>query len=143
MGCCLSEPTGSTAVAFSANGELVAVAAPDGVTRLWETRTGRALGTVDKAGRLAFSGDGRWLLVGAALIDVASLRPVGPPVARFVTFSSDGAGLLWAASGQHYVHPLADADLAREACERAARQLTLEEWERHGPAGSHRATCGP
>lgn len=103
-----SFPGHAEAVAFSADGELIATAGPGGAARLW-TATGAAVrGLPVNCHAVAFSPDGRLLATAGAdgvarLWEVATGLPVrtvtaGP--ARDVAFSPDGTLLATAGGGR-------------------------------------------
>ncbi|MBY0524229.1 MAG: hypothetical protein K2R98_12565 [Gemmataceae bacterium] len=87
-----------TAVALSPDGGLVAVAHEDGEVSFWQAGSGKLLrrvGTSGKLGRLEFSRDGRLLVVGNQIWDVAAGKPLrqfrdGVPGSSHLALSPDG-----------------------------------------------------
>jgi serine/threonine protein kinase/WD40 repeat protein/tetratricopeptide (TPR) repeat protein len=141
---------GNGVARFSPDGRVVAAAANLGVRLLHgDTLAPLAVGYLphpDPITDVAFSPDGAWLLTAhengsAQLWDVASRKPVGPPVAllgpiRAVTFTPDGKTCLcvaadgtvrrWPVPG-----PLAEPDLGRLA-DRVALMTGLKMEDSHG-----------
>ncbi|GCB44468.1 WD-repeat protein [Streptomyces sp. NL15-2K] len=105
-----------TALAFSADGSLLAGSAPDGFVEVWETAS-PALPTATLP-----AGDGPVLELG---------------------FTEDGGELRIATAHlAERVRPLAAGRAAEEVCARARRGLTEAEWRRHFPSAEYRGTCG-
>jgi WD40 repeat protein len=111
----------ATAVAFSADGKLLATAGPGGAARLWSVATGIGIRSLPvSCDAVAFSPDGRLLATAGAddvarLWEVATGRPVraataGP--ARDVAFSPDGALLATAGGGRARATGVAAASVA-------------------------------
>lgn len=110
---------GAAVVAFSPDGARAAVGSPAGTVHLWETATGRALGTVEahegSVTALAFAADGARLLTGGAdrratVVDVATGALLGalevpgsyvasvavaPDGARAAIGADDGTLVVW------------------------------------------------
>lgn len=135
-----------TALAFSRDGEWLAMTAANGKARLWKDGPRKALDDQDHKVRvLAFSPDGRWLAGGGnegslQLWDLGD--PSGEPVAwqghtgpvHSLSFARDARQLI--TTGQSVrTWPLAAGELKRLACEKAGRNLTSEEWGRFAPEG--------
>jgi WD40 repeat protein len=135
-----------TALAFSPDGEWLAMTDGNGKAGLWRNGLDKPLANRDpKVRALAFSSDGRWLTGGGeeGLLQVWDLRnPSGVPVAweghagpvRALSFAA-GARELITTDRSVRSWPLETGTLIRLACERAGRDLTEEEWKSHAPPG--------
>lgn len=136
----LTNATGNADIDLDPAGGLVAVSSRDGTTRLFAALTGQPVGSVDVAGRLRFSPNGRWLWVDDRLVDVATMRPVGPAIGGFRYFSSDSRYVV-AGSPLVSLHAVDESLLVDEACQRAGRALTAEELSRYAATGTTGRTC--
>ena len=105
-----------TGVEFSPDGAVLVTSANDGRIRLWDGRTGA---------------------------DRGSLRAVPAGVASFVTFLEDGHALMVAGGdGSVRYWDLRTDVWIRQACARAGRNLTTEEWlDIFGEDRPYRRTC--
>ncbi|MBT2677146.1 hypothetical protein J7E95_41475, partial [Streptomyces sp. ISL-14] len=165
VGRALADGREVTALAFSPDGERLAVGDASGRVTLWdgdvEHRTGVLAGTSGAAGEsapeavaaLAFSADGRTLAVGGTestlqLWDTASQQRLGTDLPtpgdeiRSVAFSQDD-GTLYAAGPHTPLQRYAvDADRAAAAiCERAGGGLTEAQWRTYVPDAPYREIC--
>ncbi|MEA2599418.1 MAG: hypothetical protein QOF89_410 [Acidobacteriota bacterium] len=134
-----------TALAFSPNGEWLAMADGNGKARLWKDGFGKLLENQDpKVRLLAFSPDGHlasggeegslqlWDLGNPSGVPIAWKGHAGP--VHSISFPKNGKELI--TTGQSVRHWTMDADkLIGLACEKAGRNLTQEEWDRHAPEG--------
>ncbi|WP_143590944.1 protein kinase domain-containing protein [Thermoactinospora rubra] len=147
-------------LAFSPDGRTLATAGYGPVV-LWDTRTGRRAGRPLAGGdRVVFSPDGRLLAAveegdyrKARLWHLASGRQLGPVVASPAEFTSaiafDARGawltLTGPSSGERatlLTRHVVDPDLAvAQACARAGRELTPEEWRRYAPELAPERLC--
>ncbi|MFK4064493.1 helix-turn-helix domain-containing protein [Streptomyces sp. NPDC029674] len=160
----------ATALAFSPDGDRLAVGDASGRVALWDgavdNRLGQLSGTHltayeggdvvdDGIAALAYSADGRTLAVGGAsgtvqLWDVPSNRPLGSALLtpggplRALSFSADG-GTLYASSAHMPLqkYALAPDRLAEQSCARAGGGLTEADWKTYLPDMPYRQTCGP
>ncbi len=150
----LSRATAVTALSFSPDGKVLAIAEANGKAYL--SRDGSAEIPLENQDRnthvLTFSKDGRWLAGGGEdgtlqLWSVGEDRPSGVPVAwkghpgaiRSLTFTNDGRDLITTGATDSVRRwPLDPDEMIRVACARAGegRNLTKEEWARHAPAGA-------
>jgi hypothetical protein len=104
------------ALAFSADGSLLAGSAPDGAVQVWET--------------------------GSPAVPAATLR-VGDGPVRDLRFTADGGRLLiTTAHLADRAAALSPRRAADQVCARAGSGLTTTEWRRHFPSADYRATCG-
>ena len=92
-------------IAISADGATAAIGSGDGTTLLWDVDTGRVKGQpLPVYGRMEFSPDGRYLVVGnneASLWQVASQYPLPlPAITGWVGFSPDNAWLQYRPANQ-------------------------------------------
>jgi WD40 repeat protein len=101
---CLEHGSAVYAVAFSPDGKTIATGSADGTARLWDTATGKPVGSplnhVGDINAVAFSPDCRIIATGSAdrtarLWDAATGKPLGPPMNHLgdinaVAFSPDG-----------------------------------------------------
>jgi WD40 repeat protein len=155
-------------VAFSPDGQLLAVAGTDNTITLWDVATGEPFGQplvghAFEVNSLAFSPDGQMLASGSAdrtvmLWDVATGQPLGLPLTghigqvNSVAFSPDGKIL--ASSSASPIGTVArsadksiilwDVDVEsweERACRRANRNLTRKEWRQIFGDEAYRATC--
>ncbi len=149
----------SKAVAFSPDGGLLATGGGNGIVKLWDALSGRAVRhstvTIQCAlNFLQFSADGRSLLESACdgsarLFDVSTLGEVGTPFqgpaqiqSTDAVFSADGRRIIVAYdTGQAYVWDVTPSDWSRHACVVAGRNLTHDEWRFFLPDRSYRAVC--
>ncbi|MFJ9565235.1 hypothetical protein ACIRQQ_35015 [Streptomyces fuscichromogenes] len=151
-----------TALAFSPDGERLAVGDSSGRITLWDGglthSTGVIAGTSQDTARavsaLSFSPDGAVLAVGAAdgtvrLWDTASQRLLGTELPTpddgidSVAFSRDGDTLFVA--GAHtplQSYPVAPGRAVALVCERTGGGLTETEWHAYIPDAPYRPTCG-
>ncbi|MFY9820223.1 MAG: hypothetical protein WAM82_02505, partial [Thermoanaerobaculia bacterium] len=139
--------TSVTALAFSPDGKRLAITCGNGKAKIWIAGPGKLLENQDKEVRvLAFSQDGRWLAGGGEegrvqLWDLAN--PSGVPVSwqghpgaavHSISFANGARELI--TTGQSVRRWPLDVDkLIQLACEKAGRNLTQEEWNRHAPPG--------
>ncbi len=154
-------PTGQqrAAVAFSADGTMLATAGGDGTTRLWDVATQAEAGTPMTAGSqpvyaVTFSPDGTTLATAsgdgtARLWDVATQAEVGTPMTAgsqpvyAVTFSPDGTTLA-TASGDGTARRWEVAFPARllaAACAIAGESLTRQQWADYAEAQPFQQVC--
>jgi WD40 repeat protein len=135
-----------TALAYSPDGEWLAMTDGNGKARLWKDGPGKPLDNQDPEVRvLAFSPDGRRLAGGgeAGILQLWDLgNPSGVPVAwqghagpvHSLSFARDGRELT--TTGQSVrAWPLDAGELIRRACDKAGRGLTKEEWDGNAPQG--------
>jgi DNA-binding SARP family transcriptional activator/WD40 repeat protein len=146
------------AVAFSADGSLLAGGQVDGTALLWETegwqRVGAPLALREATAlAVAFSPDGRTLATSHAdgtvgLWDVGSQRPIGPPLpgptdayttARFTP--DDGRLFAVHEDGSAFRWEVDPAAWRRHACVVAGGGLSPEQWEQVVPEQDFVATC--
>jgi len=140
-----------TALAFSRDGKRLAITYSNDKAGYWDdghwdNRHEKPLENQDREVRvLAFSEDGHWLAGGGEkgsiqLWDLAN--PSGVPViwkghdgpVRSISFTKDAKELI--TTGQSVRHwPLDVATLIQQACTKAGRNLTKDEWARHAPPG--------
>ena len=149
----------SKALAFSPDGRLLATGGGNGVVKLWDARTGRAVRhstvTIQCAlNFLQFSADGRSLLESACdgnarLFDASTLGEIGTPFqgpakvqGTDAVFSVNGRRIIVAYdTGQAYVWDDTPADWERQACTVAGRNLKRDEWRFFLPDRSYHAVC--
>jgi WD40 repeat protein len=88
-------------VALSADGKIALTVSEDSVARLWETATGKPIGSQieNEYKAIALSADGKTALIAGRLWDTASAKPVEPPLPfkeglRPVALSGDAKTLL-------------------------------------------------
>jgi WD40 repeat protein len=150
-------PTGSSpdedvwAVALSPDGRMMASAAQDETIRFYDLEAGRPVGDgvpvpsgfIDQ---LSFSDDGKTLVATdgkqTVLVDTASQALLGEPIpGRGVT--GPGSGVAFLADGAALRLWRHDPDsLLSQACARANRNLSRQEWERFvGPTHPYHLTC--
>ncbi|MFI0976183.1 DNA-binding protein [Streptomyces sp. NPDC021093] len=155
------------ALAFSPDGDRLAVGDASGRVALWDGTADNRLGQLSgthltayeggdvghRISALAYSADDRTLAVGGAsgtvqLWDVPSNRPLGSALLTpggpllALTFSADG-GALYASSAHMPLqkYALAPDRLAEQSCERAGGGLTEADWKTYLPDLPYRATC--
>lgn len=135
-----------TALAFSPDGEWLAITKGNDSAMLWRNGSRKLL--EDQSSRvraLAFSSDGRWLAGGGeeGLLQIWDLgNPSGVHVAwhghagpiRSLAFAA-GARELITADRSVRTWPLAPGALIARACEKAGRNLSQDEWKTHAPRG--------
>jgi WD40 repeat protein len=151
-----------TAMAFSPDGERLAVGDSSGRVTLWDGDVAHGTGVLsgtsqenaDAVAALAFSSDGTTLAVGGTggtlqLWDTASQRRLGTDLPApqdaidSVAFSQDD-GTLYVA-GEHtplQSYPVAPDRAVALVCERAGGGLTEAEWRSYVPDAPYRAICG-
>jgi WD40 repeat protein/DNA-binding SARP family transcriptional activator len=132
------------ALAFTPDGRTLATGGSEGKVILWDTRTGRRLGSplaghASAVGAAAFSPDGRTLATvdGEAILwDVASHKQIGTalparsPGPHALAFLPRGGQLAAASpSGPVLVWDVDPATWRARACTVAGRTLTRQEWE--------------
>lgn len=149
---------------FSPDGGRLVVKGASNTVRMYATGPGdewelRATETLPKefAGRVLFSPDGSLVAIdGLFLLDGETLRPIATLLAgpgSVTRFSSDGSSLATiAASGLEGPDDFREVvrwtvsidELSAEACRIAARDLTIDEWNRYlGTSGeAYRRSCG-
>jgi len=139
---------GVTALAFSPDGERLAIADANGDARLWRQEREEPLESQDASARiLAFGGkDGRRLASGGlnGVLQVWDLAAGGIPVSWHghqgavvaLSFGTDGREVISTGANDTVRRwPLEPAAMIRLACEWAGRNLTKEEWRTHAPEG--------
>ncbi|MET0917481.1 MAG: hypothetical protein ABWY07_03540 [Burkholderiales bacterium] len=144
-------------VAWSPDGRLV-TRTFNGNVRVWNADSGSVEAEIrlDGVSAMAFSHDGRHLATGGSdrtarvwrFPDMTEMIRLSHPIAvRDIAFSPDDRFLIaWSGdvlSPPHAIRlwPLSLDTLVEEACERLARNLTLEEWRQHFPSEPYRRTC--
>ncbi|MFF4402258.1 DNA-binding protein [Streptomyces sp. NPDC001480] len=152
-------------LAFSPDGEHLAVGDISGRVTLWDgdvrrrvgvlpgTYTGSPSDSPDPIDALAFSPDGRTLAVAAGsgtvqLWDVPSNQPLGSPLPTAgdgifsLAFGADG-DTLYAAGTNVFLqrYDLTPAHLVRQACARAHSGLSRSAWKTYLPSLTYRRTC--
>jgi len=157
-------------MALSPDGNVLATYSEGPQIFLWDLSTGKQIGRplIDPGGfvrKIAFSPDGSILAsVNAGnqvtLWDISSGRVIGDPLGGHtddvisLAFSSDGKMLatgsrdqrviLWSLARGEAAYSFLGLDLEQlraEACRRANRNLTLNEWEQFFPGEDYHATC--
>jgi WD40 repeat protein len=141
---------------FSPDGRLLAVAADDGYTRLWDVATRRRAGAVlagheDGVVTAEFSPDGRMLATSGfdgtvILWDLRSRRSLGtlPGAVGFTTtrFSPDGRRLfVLRETGLALRWEVTPDAWSQHACRVAGRDLTRAEWAEFVPDEDYRRVC--
>ncbi|MCH7586829.1 MAG: hypothetical protein IIC78_02150 [Chloroflexi bacterium] len=124
----LADPGGIVSeIAFSPDGSIMASVNAGNQVTLWDISSGRVIGDplgghTDDVISLAFSTDGKMLATG----------------------SRDQRVILWSLAGGELAFSFLGLDLKQlsaEACRRANRNLTLDEWEQYFPGEDYHATC--
>jgi WD40 repeat protein/class 3 adenylate cyclase len=149
----------ANAIAFSPDGRKLATGGASGITRLWDLRTGRPIGSpmAGHAGivlTVRFDGTGERLISSGGdgtvgLWDVVTQRPIGtgltgvenlfvrgvltPDGKTVVAAWSDGTGRAWSVDPERW---------RRQACAVAGRPLTREEWSDFLPNRAYSPACG-
>ncbi|MEU9877775.1 WD40 repeat domain-containing protein [Streptomyces phaeochromogenes] len=154
-------PGKSTALAFSPDGDHLAVGDGSGRVALWDGRLNRRLGvladpdttTYQYVSALAFSRDGRTLAVAGdegtlQLWDVSSRRRIGSPLVtpgdtvRALAFDPD-SGTLYTA-GDHaplQTYEITPDRAARTVCRRVTTGLSRDDWDRYVQDVAYRRSC--
>ncbi|WP_425246531.1 hypothetical protein [Streptomyces sp. NEAU-NA10] len=153
------------ALAFDADGSLLAAGDMTGRVALWDGALRRRSGvlrnvfpaplgdTPEAVAALALSPDGRTLAVGGEagalhLWDIATQQPLGDPVPtageaiESLSFSPDSTTLY--ASGTHVPlqrYVIDPARVVAQVCARAGAGLTKEQWRTYVPDAGYRRTC--
>ena len=143
-----------TQLALSPDGRFVAAGHSDGSVDVVSVRTGRVLrhipvGRIRQA-TLAFSRDGSILITAdndniVRIFDVNSGKRLGSPVSvvnpSSVIVRPDGKQIAVITARGAQVWDLDPDHLRSEACQRAGRNFTIEEWRLYFPGEAYRATC--
>jgi WD40 repeat protein len=124
-----ADPNGVFGVAYSPDGALLAgTSLGFSTTRLWDTATGRPIGTRLTGGRVPYG-------YRTFLVDhlIASRPAFSPDGASLVTPGFPGATVRWDLDPTHW---------RAAACAITGRDLTDEEWDRYLPGRTHHPVCG-
>jgi len=150
-------PTGSSpdedveAVALSPDGRMLASAAQDETIRFYDLVAGRPVGDgvpIPSGGidQLSFGEDGTTLVATDGkqtfLLDTASRALLGEPIPGRGVAGPDGGIAFLGDGGTLHVWRHDPSSLVAQACARANRNLSRQEWERFvGPSRPYHQTC--
>jgi WD40 repeat protein/tRNA A-37 threonylcarbamoyl transferase component Bud32 len=145
------------AVAFSADGRMLATSGIDPLVHLWDVRTGKLIRELKQnvgnaVWALEFTPDGRTLAISggdsfASLWDVATGAQIGPRLGAgsresMLDLSPDGRSLLiTSGNGQGAIWGIDPESWPQRACALANRTLTREEWDEFLPGRPYEPAC--
>jgi WD40 repeat protein len=145
------------AVAFSADGRMLATSGIDPLVHLWDVRSGKLIREFEQnvgnaVWALEFTPDGRTLAISggdsfASLWDVATGAQIGPRLGAgsresMLDLSPDGRDLLiTSGNGQAAIWGIDPESWPQRACALANRTLTHEEWDEFLPGRPYEPAC--
>jgi WD40 repeat protein len=145
------------AVAFSADGRMLATSGIDALVHLWDVRSGKLIREIEQnvgnaVWALEFTPDGRTLAISggdsfASLWDVATGAQIGPRLGAgsresMLDLSPDGRDLLiTSGNGQGAIWRIDPESWPQRACALANRTLTREEWDEFLPGRPYEPAC--
>ncbi|WP_037688936.1 WD40 repeat domain-containing protein [Streptomyces scabiei] len=151
-------PAGARDVAFSEDGQTLAVSTDRGSIDLWDATATRRIGAIPSMGStdspvtsLRFSPDGQLLAgvddTGVRLWDVPDRRRLGGPLrlagGGHISVAFDTSGKLHVAStlNRHLTIDLDPESIINDICRSVGRDLTAEEWEQYLPNRARHPVC--